>query len=63
LEFFAMNDPFQASRAEVASPLPPIATDDPMQYARPSIAASLPTRPKTEELDLDLGILGRDEDN
>jgi hypothetical protein len=62
LEFFAMNDPFQASRA-AASSLPPIAADDPMQYARPSIAASLPTRPKTEELDLDLGILGRDEDN
>ncbi len=54
LEFFAMNDPFQA--ADVAAPAAtPFATDDPLEYEETSVAASLPTRPRTEELDLDLG--------
>jgi hypothetical protein len=54
MEFFAMNDPFQAP--EVATPpSPAFATDDPLQYKETSIAALLPTRPRTEELDLDLG--------
>jgi len=54
LEFFAMNDPFRA--ADVVAPPPtPFASDDPLQYAETSVAASLPSRPKTEELDLDVG--------
>jgi hypothetical protein len=54
LEFFAMNDPFRT--ADAAAPPPTaFATDDPFQYAETSVAASLPTRPRTEELDLDLG--------
>ena len=62
MEFFAMNDPFQAK--DVVAPAPtPFATDDPLQYAETSVAASLPTRPRTEDLDLDLGhFFGGDED-
>jgi hypothetical protein len=64
LEFFAMNDPFRtADSAGTAAPPPTaFATDDPFQYAETSVAASLPTRPRTEELDLDLGqFFNRDE--
>jgi len=54
LEFFAMNDPFRA--ADVVAPPPtPFSADDPLQYAETSVAALLPPRPRTEELDLDLG--------
>jgi len=61
LEFFAMNDPFRA--ADVVAPPPtPFATDDPLQYAETSVAASLPSRPRTEELDLDIGHFFSDED-
>jgi len=61
MEFFAMNDPFQAK--DVVAPAPtPFATDDPLQYAETSVAASLPTRPRTEDLDLDLGHFFSDED-
>jgi hypothetical protein len=62
LEFFAMNDPFRAAEV-VATPAPtPFATEDPF-HADTSVAASLPSRPRTEELDLDLGqFFNRDED-
>ena len=53
MEFFA-NDPFQAAGV-VAPPPTPFATDDPFQYEETSVAASLPSRPRTEELDLDIG--------
>jgi hypothetical protein len=54
LEFFAMTDPFQV--AEVPAPPPSSSgAEDPMQFAETSVAASLPARPRTEELDLDLG--------
>ncbi|HEY7820832.1 MAG TPA: hypothetical protein VIG29_21585, partial [Vicinamibacteria bacterium] len=46
LEFFAMNESFQVAE-EAASP--------PATLAETSVAASLPTRPRTEELDLDIG--------
>jgi hypothetical protein len=78
LEFFALNDPFQSPQTPPPSTPPPsapqpldvpsppptaFATDDPMQYAQTSIAASLPGRPRTEELDLDIGhFFRRDED-
>jgi hypothetical protein len=53
LEFFAMNDPF--ATADAAAPPPTgFATDDPLQYADASVAAALPSRPKTDELDLDI---------
>jgi hypothetical protein len=62
LEFFAMNDPFRT--ADSAAPPPTaFATDDPLQYAETSVAASLPTRPRTEELDLDLGQFFNGDDN
>jgi hypothetical protein len=62
LEFFATNDPFRT--ADTAAPPPtPFATDDPFQYAETSVAASLPTRPRTEELDLDLGHFFNGDDN
>jgi hypothetical protein len=57
LEFFAMNDPLRASEAPPPPPAP-FVTDDPLQYGETSVAAFLPNRPnrpKTEELDLDLG--------
>jgi hypothetical protein len=60
LELFAMNDPFQDSGA-TAPPPAPFATDDPLQYAETSVAAALPPRPKTEELDLDIGHFFTDE--
>jgi hypothetical protein len=54
LELFAMNDPFAA--AEAAAPPPTtFPTADPLPYADASIAAALPSRPKTDELDLDIG--------
>jgi len=63
LEFFAMNDPFRAADAVAAAPTP-FATDNPLQYAETSVAASLPTRPRTEELDLDIGhFFAGDEDS
>jgi hypothetical protein len=52
MEFFA-NDPFQAVDV-VAPPPTSIATDNPFPYEETSVAASLPTRPRTEELDLDI---------
>ncbi len=54
LEFFAMADPFQSADA-TAPPPAPLATEDPAQYAETSLASSLPPRPRTEELDLDMG--------
>jgi hypothetical protein len=53
LEFFAMNDPFATTEA-AAPPPTTFATDDPLHYADASIAAALPSRPKTDELDLDV---------
>jgi len=40
----------------VRSERPPnsFATDNPFKYEETSVAASLPTRPRTEELDLDI---------
>jgi len=62
LEFFAMNDPFRAADV-VAPPTTPFANDHPFQYAETSVASSLPTRPRTDELDLDIGhFFSRDED-
>jgi hypothetical protein len=54
LEFFAMNDPFQAAEVPAAPPTA-FATDDPLVFAETSVAASLPSRPRTEELELDIG--------
>jgi hypothetical protein len=53
LEMFASNDPFES--AESAAHPTAFTTDDPLQYAGTSVAASLPSRPRTEELDLDIG--------
>jgi hypothetical protein len=61
LEFFAMNDPFRSADA-VAPPAASFTTDDPLQYAETSVAASLPSRPRTEELDLDIGHFFRGDD-
>ncbi len=57
LEFFASSDPFRSGQSTDAKapPPPPFATDDPLQFAETSVAASLPPRPRTEELDLDMG--------
>jgi hypothetical protein len=62
MEFFA-NDPFQA--ADVVAPPPTsFAIDNPIQYEETSVASSLPTRPRTEELDLDIGhFFAGDEDS
>ncbi len=56
-----MNDPFR--NAEAPPLRLPFATDEPMQFAETAVASSLPTRPRTEELDLDIGnFLNGDEE-
>ena len=60
LEFFATNDPFRT--ADTAAAPTPFTTDDPLRYEETSVAASLPRRPRTEELDLDLGHFFKGDD-
>ncbi len=61
LELFAMNDPF--APADAAAPeATAFANDDPLQYADASIAAALPSRPKQEEIDLDINHFFAGED-
>jgi hypothetical protein len=57
LELFAMNDPFQvaAPQEPPSPPAPPPAEDPFRRYADASLAAALPSRPRTEDLDLDIG--------